>query len=59
MYVANNKLLRNSAIRYIHSNHLIAIQKLMEIFGAEFVDWICDGADVNEAFKLDEVANLN
>ena len=31
----------------------------MEIFGADFVDWICDGADVNEAFYLDEVADLN
>ena len=31
----------------------------MEIIGADFVDWICDGTDVNEAFKLDEVADLN
>ena len=31
----------------------------MEILGADFVDWICDGTDVNEAFKLDEVADLN
>ena len=30
----------------------------MEILGANFADWICDGADVNKAFKLDEVADL-
>ena len=31
----------------------------MEILGANFFDWLCDGSDVNEAFKLDEVADLN
>ena len=31
----------------------------MEILGADFLDWSCDGSDVNEAFKLDEVADLN
>ena len=31
----------------------------MEILGADFFDWLCDGSDVNEAFKLDEVADLN
>ena len=57
-YVATNKLSRKATIS-VHSNHLIAIQKQMEILGADFVDWICDGTDVNEAFKLDEVADLN
>ena len=31
----------------------------MQILGADFFDWLCDGSDVNEAFKLDEVADLN
>ena len=31
----------------------------MKILGADFFDWLCDGSDVNEAFKLDEVADLN
>ena len=31
----------------------------MEILGADFFDWLCDGSDVNEAFKLDDVADLN
>ena len=31
----------------------------MEILGADFLDWLCDGSDVNEAFKMDEVADLN
>ena len=30
----------------------------MEIFGADFFDWLCDSSDVNKAFKLDEVADL-
>ena len=25
----------------------------MEILGADFLDWLCDGSDVNEALKLD------
>ena len=29
------------------------------ILGADFVDWICGSADVNEAFKFDEVADLH
>ena len=24
-----------------------------------FFDWLCDGSDVNEAFKMEEVADLN
>ena len=39
--------------------YIATIWSLMEIIGAYFVDWICYGTDVNEAFKLDEVADLN
>ena len=31
----------------------------MEILGADFLEWLCDGSDVNEALKLDEFADLN
>ena len=49
----------NAAIRYVHSNRLKVYTKKWEILGADFCDWLCDGSDVNEAFKLDEIADLN
>ena len=49
----------NAAIRYVHSNRLKVYKKKWEILDADFFDWLCDGSYVNEAFKLDEVADLN
>ena len=60
-YVATNKLSLNAALRYVHTA-VATVGRYTKRNGnpwCRFFDWLCDGSDVNEAFKLDEVADLN